>query len=177
MWWLRERNRKRGGGEERQKKYLTLLMSRDTNTRERDRKPGQHQFLKIILQASYSPSLNQKTFRELWTSHTEITLSWVFSYNQELLPTSYILAWLPKCISAGGVEEEGNLARVSTKWRKKTAREGNKWEIGGGEDWSDFWVLVVWFGLFFRLSCETETSALMKLCFRLQYYFKKSRIF
>lgn len=65
MWWLRERNRKRGGGEERQKKYLTLLMSRDTNTRERDRKPGQHQFLKIILQASYSPSLNQKTFREL----------------------------------------------------------------------------------------------------------------
>lgn len=66
--------------------------------------------------------------------------------------------------------EAGNIGLVSTKRRKKAAREENKWEIGGGEDC---------FGLhiFFRLSCETEASALTKLCFRLQSYFKKIGIF
>lgn len=69
MWWLRERNRKRGGGEEREKKYLTLLMSRNANTRERDIKQGQLQFPKAILHSSCSSSRNQKIFTEHLTVH------------------------------------------------------------------------------------------------------------
>lgn len=45
-----EKGRRRG----REKKYLTLLMSTNTNTGERDIKQGRHLFPKIIPQFSYS---------------------------------------------------------------------------------------------------------------------------
>lgn len=57
-----EKGRRRGKAE---KIPHAVDEQRHKHQRERDRKPGQHQFLKIILQASYSSSLNQKTFREL----------------------------------------------------------------------------------------------------------------
>lgn len=69
MWWLSKRNRKRGGGEEREKKYLTLLVNRNTNTRDRDIKQGQHQLPRVILQSSYSSSLNQKILMEQLLAH------------------------------------------------------------------------------------------------------------
>lgn len=46
-----------------------LLMSRNANSGERDIRQGQHQLPKVILQSSYSSSLNQKIFTEQLSVH------------------------------------------------------------------------------------------------------------
>lgn len=102
MWRPRERNRKRGGGgEERENKYLTLLMSRNTNTKDRH-KEGQQRF-----PPSYSsvlihflPKSKDIHGAASCTSHTKIRLNWAFSDNQQVSSTSYIFMELSECISA-----------------------------------------------------------------------------
>lgn len=69
MWWPRERNRKRGGGgEDRENKYLTLLMGKTTNSRDRHRE-GQQWFPQVIPLSSSTSSLNQKIFMEKPAAH------------------------------------------------------------------------------------------------------------
>lgn len=63
MWWLRERNRKRGGGEEREKNISHHWWT-EAQTSRKHIKQGQHQFHKVILQFSYSSTLLRE-LREL----------------------------------------------------------------------------------------------------------------